>query len=83
MAVITVIDERGRDLIINDSISVPKDDVVIIKHETFCQLSFNKQYYSPEEDRLTDYLEVYWQTCTDPLTTSNEELFAELHKLKD
>ena len=82
MPVITVIDEQGRDLIINNTISVPKDKVTIIKHSDFCELRFDKLYYSAADKRLTDYLEVYWNTCTDPATTSNDELFEELHKLK-
>ena len=83
MSVITVIDERGRDLIINNTISVPKDKVTIIKHNDFCELRFDKHYYSQVDDKLLNFLEVYYQTCTDPATTSNDELFQELHKLKD
>ena len=53
MPVITVIDERGRDLIINNTISVPKDKVTIIKHGEFCELRFDKLYYSQVDKRLT------------------------------
>lgn len=83
MPLIFKVDERGKDLIINDVVSIPKDKVTIIKHTDFVQLQFDQKFFDTSTGRVIDYAEVRYQTCTDPSTANNDELFDELYKLKD
>ncbi len=83
MPIITKVDERGRDLIINDNFSIPKDKVTLIKHPDFVEMRFEHRYYSASDGKLNDYIEVRHETCQDPNESNNDDLFEALYRLKD
>ena len=76
------IEEEGNDLVINDSVSVPKSQIIISKREDFCTFTFPKRYYSQDTKHMEDSFEIRWDVIQEPTATSNEDLFKELIKLK-
>ena len=74
--------EEGDDLVINDSLSIPKVDIIIAKREGFCTFTLPKRYYNSRTHRLNDTIEIYFNILQDPLATDNDDLFDELVKLK-
>jgi len=79
---ITSIEKEGRDLVINDAISIPKDSVIIAKRDGFCTLTLPKRYYIKEVDALVGFLRVSFETCEKPQADDNDELFNKLTRLK-
>ena len=74
--------EEGGDLVINDSIMVPKSRIIIAKRDGFCTFTLPKRYYQEAESKFDDAVEIYFNILEDPLTTNNDDLFIELVKLK-
>ena len=82
--VITTVEKSGRDIVINDAYSIPKDKILISKRvEGLCTLAFDQKYYSEVYGFHVDQVEVFWQNVTKPSgVTDNETLFDKLVQLK-
>ena len=76
------IEEEGADLVINDSLSIPKADIIISKRDGFCTFTLPKRYYDSRTHRLNDTIEIFYNIIQDPSCTDNDNLFEELIKLK-
>jgi hypothetical protein len=76
--------KQGRDLVINDGVSIPKDHVLIsIDNERDSVIiTLLKSEYSRETKVFENQIEFRYETCTDPVATSTEDLFDKISKLK-
>ena len=81
---ITTIRKDGGDMIFNDSFSIPKDKVTIIKREAgFCTCKFDQVYYSDQPGSSADGVDIFFAFVTQPAAVmDNDDLFEKLVNLK-
>ena len=82
--IVTTIEKAGGDLVFNDTFSIPKDKVTIVKRDAgFCTCTFDQKYYSDTYDFHIETFQIFWENVTKPVgVSSNDELFIRLVNLK-
>lgn len=81
--IVLTVEKSGRDIVINDSISIPKDDLIIMKRDGFCTITLPKAYYSETLKSLIDFIKIDPTIVQTPAVTDNDDLFDKLQKLKN
>jgi hypothetical protein len=80
----TKIEKQGRDLVINDHLSIPKDHALVYQDDErdSVMISLIKSEYSTTNKTFENLIEFKWDTCTKPVGTSTADLFDKISKLK-